>query len=162
VAVGRLGRGGDDPADSADRDALHQRAFAAILMGSVGLALELAFRKSGSRAYRGAVGLGLAVSFLLIWISGAVGIIGDENQPANLLYLVAILIGLIGAFLARFRPAGMAKAMTAAGIATLATPVIGYAALGAGDAVFSPEVPISTVFFTGMWLLSARLFRKAG
>ena len=136
-------------------------AFAAILMGSVGLALEFAFRASASRPYRVAAGIALAAAFLLVWINGAVGIIGDEGQPANLVYLVAIVAAIAGAMASRGRAAGMARAMTAAAGVTLLTPLVGYVALGAGSAVFAPDVPVATLVFTAMWLLSAKLFRKS-
>ena len=38
------------------------------------------------RAYRIAFGVGLAGLLLLGWVSGAVGIIGSEKQPVNLMY----------------------------------------------------------------------------
>ena len=37
-------------------------------------------RKTGDAAYRTAVGVALAAAFLLIWVNGAVGIIGSENN----------------------------------------------------------------------------------
>jgi len=135
--------------------------FMGILLGIVGLALELAARK-GSRAYNLATGLALAACFFLIVLTGAVGIIGDEGEIANLLFGAVILVALLGAIAARFRPVGMARAMTAAALVQLLVPV---AALilrpGAAAAIWSPEVPISTLVFAGIWLGSARLYRKA-
>src|SRR5688572_1498884 len=50
-------------------------AFAAGMLGGVGLGLELVFRKSASTAYRIAAAIALAAGLLIVWITGAVGIV---------------------------------------------------------------------------------------
>jgi hypothetical protein len=137
-------------------------AFMAVMLGGVGLGVELAFRKSGNVAYRMAVGVALCTAFFLILINGAVGIIGSERDGANLLYGSVLGAAMIGAVVARFRPSGMALAMGAAAMVQLLVPVI---ALGGGlalkAAIVAPEVPALSVVFAGMWLLAAWLFRRA-
>ena len=134
---------------------------AAVMLGSVGLGLELAVRR-GNRAYTIAAALALLVSFLSFWFSGAVGIIGNENEDSNLLFVGVIAIALAGAVIALFRPAGMAVVMVVVAIAQAGVPVI---ATIIGDskmaAIWAPEVIILTLVFTAMWLASARLFRDA-
>ena len=135
--------------------------FAAVMFGSVGLGLELAVRK-GNRAYTAACGLALAASFLSVWITGAVGIIGSEREDANILFLAVILVALLGSVIVLFRPRGMAWAMAAAAAAEISVPFVALIAWPeAKEAILRPEVPISVVFLTGMWLTSAWLFRKA-
>ena len=130
-----------------------------LLLGSVGIGLELAAR-TGNAAYRMAAGLALAAGFLLIWINGAVGIIGSEREEANMLFLGVIAVALLGALAALFRAKGMAWAMGAAALAQLAMPVI--AALMWPEApVWSGKVIGLTAGFVAMWLISAALFRKA-
>jgi hypothetical protein len=137
-------------------------AFMAAMFGSVGLAVEWTFRKSRNPAYRMAVGIALAAIFFLIVINGAVGIIGSEGEIANLLFGGVILIALIGAIAARFRPAGMALAMVAAALAQLLVPLIALAGgLAPRAMVLAPEVPASTAVFMGLWLVAGWLFRKA-
>jgi hypothetical protein len=135
--------------------------FMGVLLGIVGLALELAARR-GNGAYNLATGLALAACFFLIVSTGAVGIIGDEGEAANLLFGAVILVALLGAVAARFRAPGMARAMAAAALVQLLVPV---AALilwpGAAAAIRSPEVPIATLVFAAIWLGSAWLYRKA-
>jgi len=135
--------------------------FAAIMFGSVGLGLELAVRK-GNRAYTFAATLALLVSLLSFWFTGAVGIIGNEAEDSNLLFLGVIAIALAGSLIALFRPAGMAVAMVVAAVAQALVPV---AASIIGDsrlsAIWASEVIVLTIVFTGMWLASARLFRAA-
>ena len=134
--------------------------FAIIMFGSVGLALELAVRR-GSRAYTIAAGLALLVSFLSFWFTGAVGIIGNENEDSNALFLGVVAIALAGSVIALFRPAGMAVAMAVAAVAQALVPIIA-AVIGDSkqSAIWAPEVIILTLVFTAMWLGSARLFRS--
>ena len=66
----------------------------AMLFGACG-AWELAARMTGNSAYRAAVGVAVVAAFLLIWINLAVGIIGSEDNPANLMYLGVLAIGLM-------------------------------------------------------------------
>ena len=99
-------------------------AFMGALLGGVGLGLELAVRKTCNAAYRTAAGVALAAAFLLVWINAAVGIIGSEQEDANFLYGGVLAVALIGAVVARFRPAGMARAMSATALAQALVPVI--------------------------------------
>lgn len=135
--------------------------FGAMVLGVVVVAW-LARRKSKSSAYRYAVGVALAATFLLVWVNGAVGIIGAEGNDANLMFFGVLAIGLVGALIARFRPVGMSRAMAAtaaahAGVAFVA--IVGK--LGVGGAAWPWDVLVSTAFFVMLWLLSSWLFRKA-
>jgi len=131
--------------------------FGALLSG-VGFGFELAARRTAHTAYktnyRIGVGLALLAAFLLFWINGAVGIIGSENNDANLMYFGVIGVGLIGALVARFEPKGMARAM----VATAGAQVLAFViALVAGWAFTGPI----TVFFGALWLGSAWQYRRA-
>ncbi len=128
--------------------------FFGALMAGAGVAFELAARKTGNAAYKTGVGLALAAAFLLFWVNGAVGIIGNEGNDANLMYYGVLAVGLIGALIARFEPQGMARAMIATAGAQGLVFVI---ALVAGWGFTGPI----TFFFLAFWLGSARLFQKA-
>jgi hypothetical protein len=128
--------------------------FAGLLMGGVGLLFELTVRSSASKAYRAGVGLALAASFLTIWATGAVGMIGDEGNPLNLMFLSVILIALLGSALGRFSARGMAGAMLVAAIAQFVASTIGmFTDLTGG---------LYSAMFAGIWLASAWMFRKVG
>ena len=127
--------------------------FAAVLFGSVGLAFEFIVRKSPSLAYRFAAGLAVITAFLTIWANGAVGMIGSEDNPYNLVFGGVLFLALIGAILARFEPGGMTRAMIGAAIAQAAAGAAGFGTDARG-AVFS-------VGFAGFWALSAALFWNA-
>ena len=127
--------------------------FAAILIGGVGLAFELAVRTTRNLAYRGGVGVALAAAFLTIWVNGAVGMIGSEDNPYNLLFLGVVVAALAGAIIARFGVGGMAVAMVIAAAA--------QACLGLGGLSADLRGGILSTAFAALWLLSAGLFRNA-
>jgi hypothetical protein len=136
--------------------------FAGVMIGGTGLAYELAVRASGSLAYRAGVAVALAASFLLIWVNGAVGIIGDEDNPANLMYGGVLAAALVGAIVARFRAAGLMRAML---VAASGQALVAAIALIGGLGASEPPGPIGILalngFFVLLWLFSAFLFRKA-
>lgn len=127
--------------------------FAAVLIGSVGLVLELAVRMTRNFAYRAGVGAALAAAFLIVWANGAVGMIGSEHNPYNLLFLGVIALALLGSVITFFRPKGMALAMVVAAVAQACVALGGLSADLRG-AVLSVVIGLP-------WLLAAALFRKA-
>ena len=128
-----------------------------LLIG-VGIAVELASRKTGQAAYRAAVGLALGSALLLGWVNGAVGIIGSEDNEANLMYGGVIVVGAIGAVIARFKPEGMARALFATALAQTLVAVIGLVGrMGSG----SLEIVTINGFFVALFVGSAVLFWKA-
>ena len=99
-----------------------------LIMGGLifgtGLAYKLVTRSSGKLPYRMAAGLALAGGFMLIWVNGAVGIIGNESLSANLLYFGVIGTGIMGAIIARLQSGPMAYAMFATALVQAIIPVI--------------------------------------
>jgi hypothetical protein len=132
---------------------LEDFAFATLMVVGVGVTYELAVRMSGNRAYRAGAAVALAAAFVLVWSNAAVGIIGSEDNSINWLFDAVPVVGIVGALVARFQAMGMARAMTATALAQVLVAVI---ALAAGFGFTGP----ATVFFTGMWLISAWLFRR--
>jgi hypothetical protein len=131
-------------------------AAAALLIGGLGLAFELAVRRSASTAYRLGAALAALNAFLLVWINLAVGFIGDEGDPANLLFAGVLLVALAGAVAARFRARGLALAMGAAAAVQLLAVVVLFVA----DLAAAPEFML-TIAFAAPWALAAGLFRIA-
>lgn len=137
-------------------------ALALVLLVGTGLLFRLVARKAGNHAHRAAVGVALAAAVMLIWVVGSVGVIGEDGDPADLMYGGVLAIGVVGAVIARFRPEGMARALLATALATALVAVI---ALVAGK----HEAPISSVgeilglngLFAALFIGSAWLFRHA-
>lgn len=140
-------------------------AFAGALIFGTGLAyalVPLVARKTGNTAYRAAVGVALAAAFLLVWTVGAVGVIGSEDDPANLMYVGVLAVGVIGASTARFRPGGTARALFATALAQAFVAVIALA-FGLGSPGSGPlEILALNGFFVGLFVGSGLLFRYAG
>ena len=136
-------------------------AFAILLVGGVGIACELAVRATRNGACRAAAGVALGAAFALVWINLAVGLIGSEDNPANLMFLGVLAVGIGGAVLARFRPRGMARALLATAIAQGSVAAVALLA-GSGSPASGPgEILSLTGLFAALWLASAWLFRKA-
>ena len=132
----------------------------ALLLGT-GFTYELVARKGGNIAYRAAIGIALAAGLLLVWANLAVGIIGNEDNPANLMYFGVLAVGIIGALIARFRPRGMARALFATALAQTSVAVIALVA-GLGSPWSGPlELSLLNGFFVALFVGSAWLFRRA-
>ena len=135
--------------------------FGAMLFG-VGVIYALVRRASDSSTYRFAVGVALAAGFILVWVNGAVGIIGDESNDANMMYFGVLAVGIIGAIIARFQPGGMARALYVTALAQAVVAAIALVAgLGSAASIWPRDILVLTGFFVALWLLSARLFHKA-
>ena len=132
-----------------------------VMLGTVGGAFELAVRVSGNWAYRGGAGLGLLVAFLVVWVNLAVGIVGSEHNPWNQLFFVALLIGLAGACITRFRARGMSVAMLTTAGALMAA--YGVARTNRPEEIGAHLLVelVGTSIFALMFVGSAALFRKA-
>lgn len=131
-------------------------AFAATMLLIFGGLFELAVRARGEgRRYRIGVGLALLASFLLIWINGAVGIVGNEDNPFNLAFGLPILAMISGAIASRGSGEGLARS---AWLAAALQALIGIVALNM-DVVIVP----ATLVFCGLWVSAALLLaaRKA-
>jgi hypothetical protein len=121
------------------------------LFGAIGLGIEFLLRRSRNAAYRVGSVLALVTAFLTIWVNLAVGMISDDN-PYNLLFGGVLLIALIGSVLVDFKPAGMARAMSATALA--------QALVAAGGLSADPPGAVLSMAFALPWVLSAVLFRK--
>ncbi|CAA9387091.1 MAG: hypothetical protein AVDCRST_MAG01-01-305 [uncultured Rubrobacteraceae bacterium] len=136
--------------------------FAGAMIFGTGITFVLVARQVVSTAYRAAVGIALAAAFILVWLTGAVGIIGSEDNNANSMYFGVLAIGIIGAIVARFRPPGMARALFATGLAQGLVAVIALVfRLGSGSPPGVLETLILNGFFVGLFVGSAWLFRNA-
>ena len=118
--------------------------------------------KTGNTAYKSAVGLALATPFLLVWMIGAVGVLGREGDRADSMYIGVFAVGIIGAIIARFQPHGMARALFATALAQALVAVIALIA-GMHQAPYSSvgEILSFNGFFVALFLGSAWLFRNA-
>jgi hypothetical protein len=108
----------------------------------------------GGTACRAGFGIAVVSGVLTVWTNLAVGMLGDEGHPANLMFLGVILVATSGAFVADFKAPGMARAMCATAAAQVLAACVGLA-MGFG----SREV-VLTAAFALPWLASAGMFRR--
>jgi len=140
--------------------------FVGALLFGAGLAFELITRKGGPLAYRAALGLALLAAVLLVWVNLAVGIVGSEDNPANVVYLGVLAVLILGALMARLRPQGMARALFATALAQVAASVIALIIWKPDIASTEALVDVLKVvgvnaFFVVMWAGSGLLFQRA-
>lgn len=137
--------------------------FAFILIFGTGVAYELITRKIKNSTYKLAVGLGLLTGFLVIWVNLAVGIIGDEDNPVNVLYFGVLFFGFIGSIVSQSKPKAMAKVLFTAATMQFLVPFIAF--FISQPTLFEPPgivgVLVLNSAFATMFLGSGLLFRQA-
>ena len=130
--------------------------FAAILLGTLGLGVEIAIRVARTRLHFAGLVVAALTGFFTLWSNAAVGIIGAEGEPVNMGFNVLVLAALVATLAVRFRAAKLRWVMGAMAIGQFA---LGIAALLAmpGHAV---EWGILAMF-AALWGLSAFCFARA-
>jgi hypothetical protein len=135
--------------------------FAGVLFAIVGGLAELGVRMAPGRHYRSGFFLGLLGMFVVIWGNLAVGIVGSEDNSANNLFFLSLLVGIGGAAVVRLRARGMSIAMFATALALWAAFAI--AASGPTDEPFGPHLRefVGISLFACLFVASGLLFRRA-
>jgi len=127
-----------------------------ILLAAACGTWELAMRKTRNWAYAAGAVVAAGTAFLLFLVNGAVGFIGNEDNPVNLVFFGVLTLALGGAIIVRFRPEGMARAMAVTAGAQIAAGALGVAMV--------PDLRgfiLGTAMFVPLWLLSSWLFARA-
>ena len=131
-----------------------------LVMGVILFACCAAFHLGTQRArdftQLAAVAIAVGTSFLLVWINLAVGIIGAEDEPANLMYFGVVAVAVLAALYAGPDPRARARAMYAAAIAQTLVAVV-VIVLGLGD---WRSITLSA-FFIVPWIAAAALFGRS-
>ncbi len=135
--------------------------FAGALFFTIGLAYEAAVKSSDGPAFRWAVRCALGAGLLLVWLTGAVGIIGSEAEAINLLFYGVLAVGAAGTVISRFRPMGMARAMAATAMAQAAVAVGAIVAGAGAPASGAAEILLVNGLFVTLWMASSMLFYRA-
>ena len=125
-----------------------------VMLAVAGGLCELALRQSHNQAYRLACVVVIGAGFLLVWANLAVGLIGDEGHPANLMYFGVLGIGLAGALRVKLRAAGLAQVMLAMAFAQ-------SIAMGVALALGERHSVALSGFWLAAWLMASALFRHA-
>ncbi|HEX8063746.1 MAG TPA: hypothetical protein VF535_11075 [Allosphingosinicella sp.] len=127
-----------------------------IMLAAACGAWELAVRKTGSWTYAAGTIVAVGAALLLFLVNAAVGLIGNEDDPVNLLFFGVVILALGGAIIVRFGPEGLARAMAVTAAAQAGTGLLAV--------LIVPDVSgflLGTAMFVPLWLLSSGLFAKA-
>jgi len=134
-----------------------------VVVGAVvfaaALTYELMVKGVNNKAYRFAMGLAVANALVLVWANFVLAV---EASLANFTYFGVVVVGLVGAAIARLRPRGMAVALFGMTIAQLLVPFIAPAIL---NMEVAPGAAVPVIGLNGVFLVlfatSALLFRLA-
>jgi hypothetical protein len=129
-----------------------------VLLFGTGVTYKLVAGNTGNILYRIAAGVAVSTALILVWSNLAVGLIGSESNPANLMYLGVLTILFIAALIARFKPFGMSLALLATAFAQMIVTIIAVIA----ELGFPENTPAQLIFINGfflaLWGGSALLF----
>lgn len=126
---------------------------AGIIFAIVGGFVELAVRASSSWFYRIGAFFAIFSGFIVVWANLAVGMIGNEDNPLNLLFIGVVFGALTGAIAVRFRSEAMAHIMFIAGGAqALIATAFGILGTDMRGGIFSLGLAM-------LWILSGALFK---
>jgi hypothetical protein len=118
--------------------------------------------KVGKTSYRMAAGIAVLGVLLLTWLNLAVGLIGSEDNPANLMFAGLLAVGVAGAIVVRVRAGGMAMVLFVMALMQVLIAAIALiAGLGSEGANWPQVIVVLNGFFALVWLVSGLLFRKA-
>ena len=136
--------------------------FAALMLSALCALVQLAVRRSSKAIYRWAMALAALGGFAVIWVNLAVGIVASEDNGFNLVFFAIILGTIAASALVRIEAGAMARILPVTAAALLI-------ALGVGQMLGSDELHDSRIaewvgvsVFSGLFALSAILFRRAG
>jgi hypothetical protein len=120
----------------------------------------IATRPGASPVERLAAALAVLTGFVIFWMSIGPKIIGEEN-PGNLLYLLAIVLGLIGVGFSRFQPARLAKVAFGMAAILILIPVVAVLLWPSNFGHGYAKVQLMSSVFAAMFVASGLLFRCA-
>jgi hypothetical protein len=130
----------------------------AVVFGAA-LTYELAVKGMSNKSYRFAMALAVATALVLSWNNFVLAV---DVSLGNFMYLGVVVVGLIGAAIARLRPRGMALALAGMTIAQILVPVIGlvFWKTGVAPEAVVPVIRLNAVFIV-LFAISAFFFRRA-
>ena len=136
--------------------------IAGLLLFATGVSYALVTRSATNIIQQAAYAFALGATLFLIWANLAVGLIGSGPHAGNLMYVTVPVVGIIGAFRARFTMSGMERTMYAMAFAVMLLAAI---ALSTGMHRYPASSVIEILgvngFFTVLFAVSGLLFRHA-
>ena len=127
--------------------------FWAFLLGIPGLLVDIVSRMTTNWFYRGGVVIALGTSFVITWANLAVGIVGNEENPVNLIFFGVVAIAMLGSPLVGFRAPRLRWVFYLTAAAQALSALVALQA--------EPFVLVFCGVTTALWLTAATLFGQA-
>ena len=124
-----------------------------FMLAIPGAVIEVVSRLTSNWAYRGGVVIALATSFVITWANLAVGIVGNEDNPINLVFFGVVAIAVFGSILVGFKASRMRWVFLATAAAQALSALVALQA--------EPFVWVFCGITTALWLAVATLFGRA-
>ena len=117
---------------------------------------------SGTFAYKAGIGVTVLSLFLLIWTNLAVGIIGNEGNPFNLMFIAVFVLVFAGAWRSKFSAKGMSNTLFSAASLQAIIPVLAIAAGGVDTGLASETLGMFVLnsILAAMFTIAGVLFRR--
>lgn len=131
--------------------------FAAVLLSALGIGGEVALRVGRNAPHRLGIAIAALGGFLTVWINGAVGMLGSENEPTNLIFIGLVGVAIVASFLVWFRPGGMRWIMAVLSAGQFAVGIVAGLWTMPGHGVEWGVL----AFFAIIWGASAACFHTA-
>ncbi len=128
--------------------------FAAVAVALVGGLLEIAARASSNLAFRLGAAVAVLTGLLTVWSNLAVGIVGEPENPLNLVYFAVIAVACAGAVTAGASAERLTRAMIVTAVVQAFICLVHVA-----DRV-APALAIDA-FFALTWFAAGLLFARA-
>jgi hypothetical protein len=137
----------------------HGFVVAGAFVFSAALTYEFVIKGLRNKAYRFAMGIAVASAFVLSWVNLVLAV---DVSLANFMYFGVVVVGLVGAAIARLRSRGMALALAGMAIAQILVPFIApvFWKTGVAPGAAVPVIGLNGVFIV-LFAISALLFRRA-
>jgi hypothetical protein len=137
--------------------------FAWVFIFSAGFTYKYIASKKSNAKYKAALGIAVFISLFIVWSNLAVGIIGSEDNPVNIIYFVMLFAVIIGGVTVKFQPKGLSILMFATAAAHGLIPFIAIVLIGAENIEhFTSEMTTQIgihLFIIMLWIISGLLFR---
>lgn len=137
--------------------------FAYVVFFMTFFAIEMVVKHSKNGTFRMAVAVQVVTMLALLWINGAVGIIGNEGNVVNVWYLAIIALGFLGPLLTRMKGNAMSYVLFTMAVIQMAIPTV--AAIVFRPIAAEPPGVIGIFFLNGFfalaWVASGLMYRNA-
>jgi len=127
-----------------------------VLFFATGLVYALVARRMDAWSYKLGVGVALAAAFAFGWSTMVQT--ADSGHPERLWYLSVLVVGIVGALLARLKPRGLARTLFAMAV-TLALIALMLPSGAPPD--FARRIALGHGVFVALFAASGLLFRHA-